>query len=137
MINLQSFIQTYKNIQNKFQINKKNSSELDEISFKIFSNEWTKVFLLGNLSTNEILIQVEISPINKNFSLKSILTEYKSNNEKSINLTNFLQRQIKSLNHLLSLTEYGFTLEFLFEENIWYRSKKLLLKNQLKKFVIY
>ena len=114
-----------KDIKEKFQVDKKTSSELDEISFKIFSNEWTKIFLLGNLSTNKISIQVEISPKDKNFSLESILTDFKSNNEKSIYLTKFLQDQIKSLNHLLSLTKYGFTLEFLFEENIWYGTKTI------------
>ena len=125
MIKLNILIQTYKDIKNKFQVDKKTSSELDEISFKVFSNEWTKIFLLGNLSTNKIYLQIEISPKRKDFSLKSLLTEYKNTNEKSINLTSFLQQQIRSLNHLLLLTKYGFNLEFLFEENIWYGTKTI------------
>ena len=112
MINLDNLIQTYSDIKRRFQDDKETSSELDEISFKIYSNEWTKIFLLGNLSTNKIYLQVEISPKDKNFSLNS-------------NLTDFLQNQIKSLNHLLSLTKHGFTLEYLFEENVWYGTKSI------------
>lgn len=125
MINLHNLIQTYKDIKEKFQEDKKSPSELDEISFKIYSNEWTKIFLLGNLLTNEIYIQIEISPKDKYLSLKSILNDFSSHEEKSIYLTNLLSEQIKSLNHLLSLTDYGFSLEFLFEENIWYGTKTI------------
>ena len=125
MINLDNFIQSYKDIKERFQDYKKNSTGLDEISFKIFSNEWTKIFLLGNLLTNKIYLQVEISPKDKDISLKSIISDLNSHEEKSIYLTNFLQEQIKSLNHLLSLTKFGFSLEFLFEENIWYGTKTI------------
>ena len=114
--------QSYKNIQMSFQNNLNSSSVLDEVSHIIFSNKWTRIFLIGNLKTNKIYLQVEVSP---KVEFQSLSSTFDSSFEKSKYLKEYLLNQIKALEHLLQLTNVGFLLEFIIEEGIWSAMKIL------------
>ena len=102
--------------------------ESDELSYTIFSNEWITIFLIGYLKTNQIVLQVEISPKGKFRSLNSSLLNFKNNDQKTETLQKFLSYQIKSLEYLLKLSYSGFSLDFIGEEGIWFGIK--LLENE-------
>ncbi|MHA1983865.1 MAG: hypothetical protein ACW967_05890, partial [Candidatus Hodarchaeales archaeon] len=95
------------------------SATLDELSETIFSNKWMRIFLIGNLRTDQIHIQFEISPKDEFHPLSTSASNFKNEIEKTIFLREFLANQIKSLQHLLKLTDMGFSLEFIREEGIW------------------
>lgn len=128
MIDKENLLQSYKDIIKKFHEYKSANLESDELSYTIFSNEWITIFLIGYLKTNQIVLQVEISPKGKFRSLNSSLLNFKNNDQKTETLQKFLSYQIKSLEYLLKLSYSGFSLDFIGEEGIWFGIK--LLENE-------
>lgn len=118
-------VQSYKNLKKELQNNIEASTTLDEISQTIFSNQWMRIFLIGNLKANKIYLQVEVSP---KVEFQSTSSNYENDIEKSKYLKEYLSNQIKSLEHLLQLTNIGFLLEFIIEEGIWFGMK--ILENE-------
>jgi hypothetical protein len=125
LIDQKSLSQSYKNLKKKFQNNIETSTTLDEFSETIFSNKWIRIFLIGDLRTNQIHLQLEISPKDEFHTLSTSASNFKNDGEKTSFLRDFLANQIKSLQHLLKLTDIGFSLEFIREEGIWFGTKIL------------
>ena len=118
LVEYKKMSQAYRNLKMRLQ-NDKVLDELNEVSQTIYKDQWIKIFLTGDIRTNKICIQVEVSPKERYNSLDV------GEIEKKEFFREFLKEQIKSLKHLLYLTELEFSLEFLFEENIWFGTKIL------------
>jgi hypothetical protein len=125
LINQNFIVQSYKNIKKKLQNDVENEKTSDEISQTILSDKWIRIFLVGNLKTNQIHLHLEISPKEEFQALSTPDSNFKNEEEKTFFLREFLVNQIKSLNHLLKLTDMGFSLEFIREEGIWFGIKIL------------
>lgn len=109
LINQKNLVQSYKSLKSTIQNKIEDLINFDETSQIIDSDKWIRIFLIGNLRTKKIYLQIEISPKEKFQSLIASLTN-----------------QIKSLEYLLKLTDKGFSLEFIREEGIWFGTKELV-----------
>lgn len=86
--------------------------DTDELSILIFSSEWVKFYLIGNILTKKVSIHVEIS-----------YSDFSQINKNQIHLA--LKNQIVYLQYLLKLYTNGFTLDIVAEEAIWFAMKDL------------
>ena len=85
----------------------------DEHTKVVFCSEWLRISLIGNISTEQISIQVEVLnpeiPTPSNHHL----------NKSETKLNTVLETHIHYLQYLLYLFKKGFTLDMLLEEGIW------------------
>ena len=87
---------------------------------EVYVSEWAKIYLIGNVESEEVEIQVELSiPIS---------SQEESNSSKvKCDMGFFLRAQIEQLEFLLRLhVENKFKIDLIREEGIWYGTKKLL-----------
>ncbi|MHA2156632.1 MAG: hypothetical protein ACXABU_14915 [Candidatus Hodarchaeales archaeon] len=86
----------------------------DELSKKIISTEYVRIYLTGNLTSKQISVYVEVFPA------VNILQTNQNDN-----LIQILKTQIMYMEYLLNLSDKGFTFGFIREEGIWYGTKNL------------
>ena len=95
----------------------------NDLYSEVYTSEWVKIFLSGNIDSNEVEIQIEILvPILSPQELKSgISKDYKERK-----MSFLLSTQIEPLEYLLDLHKNNeFKLDIIKEEGIWFGTKKL------------
>ena len=118
------------NIQKHYQklVSTLSEARLDEnltndLYSEVYASKWVKIFLSGNIDSNEVEIQIEILvPILSPQELKSgISKDYKERK-----MSFLLSTQIEPLEYLLELHKNNeFKLDIIKEEGIWFGIKKL------------
>ncbi|UCG02686.1 MAG: hypothetical protein JSW11_01585 [Candidatus Heimdallarchaeota archaeon] len=102
------------------------SNRAEELCRMIYSSECLRIFLIGNVKTQKITIEVELS-------LPSSLlydTDDNPNESKKIancvNLREIMEQQISNLYYLMNLNDIGFSLDIIKEEGcLWVAEKTL------------
>ena len=104
--------QHYQNLRNDLDKISSTVDVQDELSIIIYTSNWVKFYLVGNIVTKTISIQVEVA--------YSGISQIDNN---KLNLA--LENQIRYLQYLLKLYANGFTLDIVAEEGIWFAIKNL------------
>ncbi len=91
----------------------------DELVKVVFCSEWLRISLIGNISTEQISIQVEVL----NTGIPTPSNHHLNKSETS--LQSVLETHIRHLRYLLYLVDKDFTLDILLEEGIWFAVKTL------------
>lgn len=122
LLDIKSLKDHYKNLLRDLKEKSSISNDSDEILHNFFTSKGIKIFLIGEIQNERILIQVEVIPtayitLEKfNDGLEERQPEIKSD---------VLEQQISMLENLRILNEKGFTLNLVGEECIWYATKAL------------
>lgn len=93
------------------EISSSNDNIPEEKSIIVFTSEWVKIFLVGNVVNQQISLQVEV------------YSGFSQIDENKLHLA--LRKYIKMLQYLLRLNANGFTLDIVVEEGIWLAIKNL------------
>ncbi|MHA2157102.1 MAG: hypothetical protein ACXABU_17300 [Candidatus Hodarchaeales archaeon] len=91
----------------------------DELTEVVFCSEWLRISLTGNISTEQISIQVEVL----NTGIPTPSNHHLNKSETKLNTA--LETHIRHLQYLLYLFDKGFSLDILLEEGIWFALKIL------------
>ncbi|MHA2247815.1 MAG: hypothetical protein ACXADY_22905 [Candidatus Hodarchaeales archaeon] len=91
----------------------------DELTKVVFCSEWLRISLIGNISTEQISIQVEVL----NTGIPTPSNHHLNKSETKLNRV--LETHIHHLQYLLYLVDKDFTLDILLEEGIWFAFKIL------------
>ncbi|UCG04376.1 MAG: hypothetical protein JSW11_10385 [Candidatus Heimdallarchaeota archaeon] len=122
LLDIKSLKDHYKNLLRDLKEKSSTSNDSDEILHNFFTSKGIKIFLIGDIQNERILIQVEVIPTayitleEFNDGLEERQPEIKSD---------ILEQQISMLKNLRTLNEKGFTLNLVREECIWYVTKAL------------
>lgn len=108
-------IKHYQNLLRDLNMMITTINEPEEYSTKVYTSEWITIFLIGDVTSKKISIQVEIS-----YSDFPHLEE-----DSKITLRQILENQIISLKYLSRLHDKGFILGVVAEESIWFATKTL------------
>ncbi|MHA1968175.1 MAG: hypothetical protein ACW964_10280 [Candidatus Hodarchaeales archaeon] len=104
--------QQYQNLRNDLEKISSAFDVPDELSMIVYTSDWVKFYLVGNVLTKQISIQVEVA--------YSGISQIDNN---KLHLA--LENQIRYLQYLLKLYANGFTLDIVAEEGIWNAIKNL------------
>ncbi|MHA2073477.1 MAG: hypothetical protein ACXACU_02410 [Candidatus Hodarchaeales archaeon] len=104
--------QHYQNLRNDLEKISSAFDVPDELSIIVYTSDWVKFYLVGNVLTKQISIQVEVA--------YSGISQIDNN---KLHLA--LENQLRYLQYLLKLYANGFTLDIVAEEGIWIAIKNL------------
>ncbi|MFX0123107.1 MAG: hypothetical protein ACFFAE_05675 [Candidatus Hodarchaeota archaeon] len=102
------------------------SNTTEDLCRLIYSSECLRVFLIGNVKSQKISIEVELS---LPFSLLYNTDGYSCNSkeiERCVNLRKIMEQQISNLSYLMKLNDIGFSLGIIKEEGCLWVAEKIL-----------
>jgi len=107
--------QHYQNLLNDLEEISSTNSSPDELSITVYTSEWIKFYLVGNIQTKQISLHIEV-----------VYSGFSQIDDSKLHLA--LENQIRYLQYLLVLYDNGFTLGIIVEEGIWFAIKNLKSK---------
>ena len=125
LFDLNSMKEHYQSLLRELKAISSTSNESDEILRNIFTSKGLKIFLIGDIQNERILVQVEVFPTAYTSPENFEYTFCERQSEIKHPLRSLLEHQISNLFYLRTLNDKGFTLSLVGEECIWYATKVL------------